>query len=83
MFSKRTDELELYRVKDTALVEPFWLRLVSLGHIDLTTSDRMTPTMRIAAVPEASQLREELRRHVERMRLQKGVREADIGEVIR
>ena len=83
VFSKRTDELELYRVKDTALVEPFWLRLVGLGHIDLSTSDRMTPTMRIAAIPQASQLREELRRHVERMRALRGVRETDLGEMIR
>jgi uncharacterized membrane protein YdbT with pleckstrin-like domain len=83
VFSKRTDELELYRVKDTTLVEPFWLRLVSLGHIDLTTSDRTTPYLRITAVPEASRLREELRRNVERMRVQKGVRETDVGEVVR
>jgi uncharacterized membrane protein YdbT with pleckstrin-like domain len=83
VFSKRTDELELYRVKDTSLVEPFWLRLVGLGHIDLTTSDRTTPLVRIAAVPEAANLREQLRRNVERMRLARGVRETDIGEVQR
>jgi len=82
VFSKRTDELELYRVKDTALVEPFWLRLVSLGHIDLTTSDRTTPFVRIAAVPNASQLREEVRRAVERRRVERGVRETDVGEVV-
>jgi len=83
VFSKRTDELELYRVKDTVLVEPFWLRLVSLGHIDLTTSDRTTPLVRIAAVPDAARLREELRSNVERMRVLRGVREADVGEVVR
>src|SRR5687768_10093481 len=27
IFTKRTDELELYRVKDTTLVEPFLLRM--------------------------------------------------------
>jgi uncharacterized membrane protein YdbT with pleckstrin-like domain len=80
VFSKRTDELELYRVKDTALVEPFWLRLVSRGHIDLATSDRMTPSLRITAVPAAARLREELRRHVERMRESRGVRETDLDE---
>ena len=83
VFTKRTDELELYRVKDTSLIEPFWLRLVSLGHIDLTTSDRSTPLVRIAAVPQASRLREELRQHVERMRALRGVRETDLGEVVR
>ncbi len=78
----KADELELYRVKDTALVEPFWLRLVSLGHIDLTTSDRTTPYLRIAAVPDASQLREEVRRAVERRRVERGVRETDVGEIV-
>ena len=27
VFSKRTDELELYRVKDSTVMEPFWQRL--------------------------------------------------------
>ena len=83
VFSKRTDELELYRVKDTTLLEPFWLRLVSLGHIDLTTSDRSTPAVRIRAIPNAGALREELRRNVERLRTLKGIREVDVGEVLR
>lgn len=83
VFSKRTDELELYRVKDTALVEPFWLRLVSLGHIDLTTSDRTTPGLRLAAVPNAANLREQLRRHIETLRIRRGIREVDVGEVVR
>ncbi len=82
VFSKRTDELELYRVKDTALLEPFWLRVVGLGHIDLITSDRTTPLLRIAAVPNAADLREQLRRNVERMRALRGVRETDVGEVM-
>jgi uncharacterized membrane protein YdbT with pleckstrin-like domain len=83
VFSKRTDELELYRVKDATLLEPFWLRLVSLGNIVLTSSDRTTPTIEIKAVPNASKLREDLRRAVEEMRVRKGVRETDLGEVIR
>ena len=80
VFSKRTDELELYRVKDTTLVEPFWLRLVSRGNVVLTTSDRTTPELTLRAVPNASELREQLRAHIERMRAQKGLREVDVGE---
>ncbi|HUP93151.1 MAG TPA: PH domain-containing protein [Solimonas sp.] len=81
VFSKLTDELELYRVKDTALVEPFWLRLVGRGHVVLMTSDRSTPEMRLTAVPNAPVLREELRKHIERLRTAKGLRELDVGEV--
>ena len=83
VLTKRTEELELYRVKDATLIEPFWLRLVSLGNIVLTTSDRTTPIVSITAVPNAAGLREELRRSVERMRALKGVRETDVGEVVR
>ena len=83
VFTKRTEEVELYRVKDATLVEPFWLRLVSLGHIDLTTSDRTTPYVRLRAIPHASELREQLRKCVERQRAAKGVRETDLGEIVR
>jgi len=77
VFSKKTEELELYRVKDARVIEPFWLRLFSLGNIVLTTSDRSHPTLVIPAVPDVRGLREQLRTHIERMRLQKGVREVD------
>jgi uncharacterized membrane protein YdbT with pleckstrin-like domain len=80
VFSKRTDQLELYRVKDTILLEPFWLRMVSLGNVMLTTSDRVTPELQIAAVPEASALREQLRLNIERLRTLKGIREMDLAE---
>lgn len=83
VLSKRTDELELYRVKDATLIQPFWLRLVSLANIVLTTSDRTTPVVTITAVRDASRLREALRNSVERMRERKGVREADLGEILR
>ncbi len=81
VLSKQTNQLELYRVKDTTLIEPFWLRLVSLGHVDLVTSDRVTPVLRIAAVPEAAELREQLRTNIERLRTLKGIREMDLAEV--
>ena len=77
IFSRRTEELELYRVKDASIVEPFWLRLFSLGNVVLTTSDKAHPIFVIPAVPKVRELREELRTHIERMRDKKGVREVD------
>ena len=77
IFSKKIEELELYRIKDARVIEPFWLRLFSLGNIVLTTSDRSHPTLVIPAVPDVRGLREQLRNHIERMRLLKGVREVD------
>ena len=83
VLSRRTDQLELYRAKDASLLEPFWLRMVKLGHVDLVTSDPTTPFLRLEAVPAPAELREQLRNAIERLRVSKGIRELDIGEVRR
>lgn len=77
VFSKRTDDLELYRVKDTTYLQPFFLRMFKLGSIELITSDKSTPYVLIEGISDASDVREQLRRHVERRRDQKRVREVD------
>lgn len=83
VMTRRTDQLELYRAKDTSLLEPFWLRIFKLGHVDLVTSDPTTPFLRLQAVPNAAALREQLRTAIEGLRVSKGIRELDIGEVRR
>src|SRR6266496_4673852 len=71
IFTRRSDELELYRVKDLTLIEPFFFRLFSLGSIIVTTHDASTPTVNIHAVRGVKELREELRRAVEACREKK------------
>ncbi len=83
VLTRRTDQLELYRAKDASLLEPFWLRMVKLGHVDLVTSDPTTPFLRLQAVPNPATLREQLRNAIESLRVSKGIRELDIGEVRR
>jgi len=78
VLNKKLDELELYRVRDYKLDQPFFLRLFSLGNVILQTSDRTHPTVLIEAVANAEELREQLRTHVEACRMRKGVREVDI-----
>ena len=78
MFSRKTNELELYRIKDTSLDEPFILRLVSLGNIEIVSSDRTHPRFLIPAVKHAETLREHIRHTVEQLRATKGVREMDM-----
>lgn len=78
LFSKRTDELELYRVKDVTVVEPFWQRLFSLGNIIIATHDTSTPTIALEALPGASQTREALRNAIEDCRDRKRVRIAEM-----
>ncbi len=78
IFSRRTDEMELYRVKDLTLIEPFFFRLFGLGSIIITTNDASTPTLTIHAVRRVKELREELRQAVEVCRDKKRVRLAEL-----
>jgi len=78
VFSKRTDELELYRVKDSTVLEPFWLRLFGTGNIVITTNDESTPTLTIEALPNAAEVREKLRTAIEECRDRKRVRIAEL-----
>lgn len=80
IFSKRTDELELYRAKDVTVFEPFWQRLFGLGNIIITTHDASTPTLTMAALPNAQQTREALRNAIEGCRDRKRVRVAEFEQ---
>ena len=78
LLSRHSTELELYRVRDYAVVEPFWLRLVGCGNVVLATSDRTTPQVVLRAVPGATRLKDQFRAHTERMRQRRGVRDIEI-----
>jgi len=77
VLSKRTDELELYRVKDIALEQPFFLRMFGLANVLLETSDKTTPRVTIHGIRDAQELANTIRQHVEVQRHKKGVREID------
>lgn len=78
LLSRRTTELELYRVRDYSVVEPFWLRLVGCGDIVLVSADRTTPQIVLHAVPHATTLKDQIRTNTERMRRRRGVRDLEI-----
>ena len=40
VINRKIDEIELYRVKDTNIEQPFWFRMFGLGVLNLKTSDR-------------------------------------------
>ncbi|MGK0189050.1 MAG: putative membrane protein YdbT with pleckstrin-like domain [Verrucomicrobiales bacterium] len=77
IFSRETDVLELYRVKDMAISQPFILRLFGLSNVTLTTSDRTTPILKLEAIREGSTVLDTIRHHVEELREKKRVREVD------
>jgi membrane protein YdbS with pleckstrin-like domain len=77
VLSRMTEELELYRVKDTVLLQPIHLRVFGLGHVMMLTSDKSSPTVVIRAIRNVREVREKVRRLVERRRDHKRVREVD------
>jgi uncharacterized membrane protein YdbT with pleckstrin-like domain len=78
VLNKHMDEVELYRVRDYKLEQPFFLRLFGLGNITLRTSDRSHPVVRLRAVRNGEPLYEQVRQAVEQCRATKGVRELDV-----
>jgi len=78
ILNRKLDELELFRVKDYSMNQPFFLRMVSLGNLTLVTSDASSPTVNIRAIPNVEDVREKLRTAVQNERDRKRVRELDV-----
>jgi membrane protein YdbS with pleckstrin-like domain len=78
VFSKVTDTLELYRVKDLEKRQPFFYRLVGVENVALNTSDASSPLILIEAIPSSVGVADKIRNQVEAVRAQKGVREIDV-----
>jgi uncharacterized membrane protein YdbT with pleckstrin-like domain len=73
VLSKRTKETELYRVTETSLDQPLFLRLFRRGNVVVRVANSAKPEIVIRAIPGASAVREDLRRCVETMRDKKRV----------
>jgi uncharacterized membrane protein YdbT with pleckstrin-like domain len=77
VFNKVTEDLELYRVRDTKFQQGLFERLVGLGNIELYTTDETSPTIRLPFIAEAEAVREKIRALVEARRDAKRVRYLD------
>lgn len=80
IFNRVVDELELFRVKDYSMEQPFFLRMLGLGNLTLVTSDATTPTVSIKAIANVQDVRERLRNAVQAERDRKRVRQLDVDE---
>ncbi|EGK07818.1 hypothetical protein HMPREF9374_3538 [Desmospora sp. 8437] len=78
ILSKETDEIELYRVRDLRLEQPFLYRIFGKGNLVLITTDETMPNLVMEAIPRPMELLDEIRKHVENRRDAKRVRELDI-----
>jgi membrane protein YdbS with pleckstrin-like domain len=78
VFTKVTETLELYRVKDIETRQPFFSRLVGIENVQMNTSDASSPFVLIEAVPSSVGFADNLRNQVEIIRHQNRVLEIDI-----
>lgn len=80
IFSRTTDTLELYRVRDMQTTQSFTQRLFSLQTIHLLSADTSTPSVVIDFVPTALGLPDKFRVQVEACRMAKRVRTVDVDD---
>lgn len=80
VLNRTFDDLELYRVKDITVSQPLVQRILGLGTIHMVTSDATTPALTLTAIPNAVEVRDAIRREVERCRRERGVRELDVHD---
>ncbi len=79
VFNRVTEDLELYRVRDTRLEQTFFERLFGLGEVVLFTTDTSTPELHLPWLKDAALLRETVRKFSEARRDAKRVRTLESG----
>lgn len=79
VLNRRLEEIELYRVRDYRLEQPFYMRLFGLANITLESADKSTPSIMLKAIPRGEHVREEIRTHVEESRRRRGVRDLEVN----
>ncbi len=77
IFTKSFEEIELYRIRDYSIVQPFFLRLFSLGNVILKTSDKTMPDVTISAIKDFIEVKDKIRARVEILRREKDIKEID------
>lgn len=78
VFNKSQDTLELYRVRDLQVTEPFWHRLFGLQNIHLLATDLTTESILLDFMPKSAGLPDHFRQQVEECRQRKRVREVGV-----
>ncbi|RYY80203.1 MAG: PH domain-containing protein [Moraxellaceae bacterium] len=78
VFNRNIDELELYRVRDYNLKQPFFLRLFGYANLFIISSDATTANIDLLAIKNGNQVREKLRSAVETRRVQRQIRTLDM-----
>lgn len=72
-FSKKEEEIRLYRVMDLTLKRPFGQRIWGLGTIHCCTADKSTPEFDILKVKKSKEVKDMISDMVEKQREEKRI----------
>ena len=72
-FSKKEEEIRLYRIMDLTLNRPFGQRIFGVGTIHCCTADKSTPEFDILKIKKSSEIKNMISDMVEREREKKRV----------
>ena len=78
-FSVQDDEVLLYRVRDIACKRSLGQRLLGVGTVTVTSSDKSTPVLVLKNIRHPLTVKELLHNQVEEMKIQRRMR---IGEIM-
>jgi uncharacterized membrane protein YdbT with pleckstrin-like domain len=68
VLNKSTSEIELYRVRDIGVEEPFFLRINGIGHVMVYSTDEVTALVKLAAYRNPHWLKDQIRHFAEENR---------------
>jgi uncharacterized membrane protein YdbT with pleckstrin-like domain len=71
VLNKKTNETELYRVRDSSIEEPFFYRMFGCGNIILYTTDEADATLRLTAYKKPHWVKDQVRNYSEICRQKK------------
>ncbi len=72
-FSKKEEEIRLYRIMDLTLNRPFFERIFGVGTIHCCTADKSTPEFNIAKIKTPREVKDLLSDMVEKQRDEKRI----------
>lgn len=79
VFNIRRESLEMFRIEDFEVVEPFFLRLRGAGHLTIRSMDKDEPVLVLEAIPDVQSVYETLRSLTRDERGRGGVRVVEVG----
>ena len=71
VLNKKTNETELYRVRDSSIEEPFFYRMFGCGNIMIFTTDEAEATLKLGAYKKPHWLKDQVRNYSEICRQKK------------